>query len=87
MKMIATDIKMSWPSLMITLKLAITYVRFTRTTAKMFVITMKPLFTTYGIPDVIILYNGPQYSFQEFQQFAKDYEFKHNIMTISSYHA
>ena len=77
---------MSWPSLTITLKLAVTYVRFTCTTKK-FVITMKPLFTTYGIPDIIILYNGPQYSFQEFQQFAKDYEFKHNIMTISSYHA
>ena len=48
---------------------------------------MKPLFTSYGIPDVIILDNGPQYSFQEFQQFAKDNEFKHTIMAISSYHA
>ena len=53
---------------------------------KKFVITMKPLFTMHGIPDVIILDNGPQYSFQEFQQFGNDYEFKHNIITISSCH-
>ena len=45
---------------------------------------MKPLFARHGIPDVIISDNGPQYSSQEFQQFAKDYEFKH--MTSSPYY-
>ena len=54
------------------------------TTIKSVVAAMKPLFARHGIPDVIISDNGPQYSSQEFQQFAKDYEFKR--MTSSPYH-
>ena len=59
-------------------------VKLTCTTTKSVVAAMKPLFARHGIPDVIISDNGPQYSSQEFQQFAKDYEFKH--MTSSPYH-
>ena len=59
-------------------------VKLVCTTIKSVVAAMKPLFARHGIPDVIISDNGPQYSSQEFQQFAKDYEFKH--MTSSPYH-
>ena len=45
---------------------------------------MKPLFARYGIPDVIILDNGPQYSSREFKEFAEEYEFTH--VTSSPYH-
>ena len=45
---------------------------------------MKPLYARNGIPDIIISDNGPQYSIQEFQQFAEDFEFSH--VTSSPHH-
>ena len=45
---------------------------------------MKLLFARHGIPDVIILDSGPQYSSRQFQQFAEEYEFTH--VTSSPYH-
>ena len=59
-------------------------VKLTCTTTKSVVAAMKPLFARHGIPDVIISDNGPQYSSQEFKQFAEDYEFSH--VTSSPYH-
>ncbi|CAB4027174.1 Transposon Ty3-G Gag-Pol poly [Paramuricea clavata] len=44
---------------------------------------LKPQFCVYGIPAEVISDNGPQYSSHEFQQFAKEYGFKH---TTSSPH-
>ena len=59
-------------------------VKLTCTTTKSVVAAMKPLFAKHGIPDVIISDNGPQYSSQEFKQFAEDYKFNH--LTSSPYH-
>ena len=45
---------------------------------------MKPVLARHRIPDMIVLDNGPQYSSQEFQEFAEDYGFQH--VTRSPYH-
>ncbi len=45
---------------------------------------LKSNFARYGIPDVLISDNGPQYSAKEFEAFAKSYEFTHQ--TSSPYH-
>ena len=39
--------------------------------------TLKELFSTHGIPDLIVSDNGPQFSSEEFRQFASDYDFVH----------
>jgi len=41
---------------------------------------MMPIFARYGIPDVIVADNGPQYSSQEFGEFAKKFNFKHALI-------
>ena len=38
---------------------------------------MQSIFARYGIPEVIVSDNGPQYSSEVFSQFARDYGFKH----------
>ena len=43
-----------------------------------------PVFARYGIPNVIVSDNGPQYLSQEFGEFAKKFNFKH--ITSSPYH-
>ena len=44
---------------------------------------MQSIFARYGIPEVVVSDNGPQYSSEMFSQFARDYGFKH---TTSSPH-
>ena len=58
-------------------------VKLSSTTTKSVVTAMKPLFARYGIQDMILSDNGPQYSSQQLQEFAKDYNFKH--ITSSPY--
>ena len=41
-------------------------------------------FSRHGIPDTLVTDNGPQYSSQEFSEFDKSYDFKHQ--TSSPYH-
>jgi len=38
---------------------------------------VKSIFSTHGIPEVVISDNGPQFSSREFQEFAKSYAFQH----------
>lgn len=45
---------------------------------------MKPVFARYGIPERVVSDNGPQYSSQEFKDFAWKYNFEH--VTSSPYH-
>ena len=59
-------------------------VKLSSTTTKSVVAAMKPVFARHGIPDMIVSDNGPQYSSQEFQEFAEDYGFQH--VTSSPYH-
>ena len=45
---------------------------------------LKEQFSRYGIPDSLVTDNGPQFSSQEFRQFALDWEFVH--VTSSPHH-
>ena len=45
---------------------------------------LKEQFSRYGIPDSLATDNGPQFSSQEFRQFALDWEFVH--VTSSPHH-
>lgn len=39
---------------------------------------IKMHFARYGIPDVVVSYNGPQFAVQEFQCFSKTWQFQLN---------
>ena len=41
--------------------------------------TLKELFSTHGIPDIVVSDNGPQFSSDAFRLFATDYDFLHVI--------
>lgn len=45
---------------------------------------LKGIFARYGIPQVVVSDNGPQYSSEEFRKFAKVYDFQHE--TSSPHH-
>ena len=55
-----------------------------KTTSASVITALKSVFARYGIPDVLISDNGPQYSAKEFEEFAKSYDFTHK--TSSPYH-
>tara|TARA_B110000881_G_scaffold207396_1_gene211562 strand:- start:705 stop:4865 length:4161 start_codon:yes stop_codon:yes gene_type:complete len=46
-------------------------------TSESVIIALKELFAQHGIPELVISDNGPQYSANQFQQFAADYGFNH----------
>jgi hypothetical protein len=52
-------------------------VKMTELSSKYVVSAMKSQFAKYGIPDELITDNGPQYTCQEFREFAKEYGFIH----------
>ena len=54
------------------------------TAAKALINGMESTFERHGIPDVVVSANGPQYSSDEFQRFAQDWDFNH--ITSSPYH-
>ena len=56
----------------------------THTTAKQVINHCKSQFSRYGIPDILISDNGPQFSSHEFRQFIKHYRIDHH--TSSPYH-
>ncbi|XP_046857695.1 uncharacterized protein K02A2.6-like [Xenia sp. Carnegie-2017] len=41
----------------------------------------KSIFSRHGIPETVVSDNGPQYSSEEYRQFAKDYNFCHNTIS------
>ncbi|XP_060064857.1 uncharacterized protein K02A2.6-like [Ylistrum balloti] len=51
-------------------------VRLESTTAKCVILHMKSQMAKYGIPDVVISDNGPQFACFEFIQFSKQYQFE-----------
>jgi len=53
-------------------------------TAKQVIIHCKAQFSRHGIPDVLILDNGPQFLSHEFRQFIQQYQIDHH--TSSPYH-
>ena len=55
-----------------------------RTTADEVIRHTKSIFARHGIPEVVISDNGPQYSADAYEQFAKEYQFQH--ITSSPYY-
>jgi len=51
--------------------------QLTETTSHATIKALMKQFSRHGIPDVLISDNGPQYSSDEFRQFAHQWEFKH----------
>lgn len=49
----------------------------TKTCSKDIIRVLKIIFARFGIPDVLVSNNGPQFSSAEFVKFAEDYEFIH----------
>ena len=52
-------------------------VKLTNTTSQNIIDALKNIFSRYGIPEIVMSDNGPQYSSQEFADFAKNYDFHH----------
>ena len=49
----------------------------TRATSRAVISKFRVHFARYGIPDVLVSDNGPQFSSDEFAEFCKSWEFKH----------
>ena len=47
------------------------------TSAKQTIERLKAVFARYGCPEVLVTDNGPQFSCHKFDQFARDYDFRH----------
>ena len=58
-------------------------VKLTSTTSESIITSLSSIFARHGIPEELISDNGPQYSSQDFEDFAKRYGFQH---TTSSPH-
>lgn len=54
------------------------------TTSATIVEILRQQFSRYGIPDVLVSENGPQFTSREFGKFSREWEFKH--VTSSPYH-
>ena len=52
-------------------------VKLKTTTSASIIEVLKPIFARFGIPETLMSDNGPQYSSQEFANFAKTYNFCH----------
>ncbi|XP_062605902.1 uncharacterized protein K02A2.6-like [Saccostrea cucullata] len=72
---LTVDYYSKWPKVM----------KLTEPSATYVIAALKSQFAKYGIPDEVISDNGPQYSCNEFKQFAQDYGFTH--ITSSPYFA
>ena len=55
----------------------------TTTTSEKIILSLKEVFSHHGIPETLVTDNGPQFTSQEFIDFAKSYGFNH---TTSSPH-
>ena len=58
--------------------------RLNTVTSRNVIKEMKAVFAKYGMPDVLVTDNGPQFASGEFAVFAKTWMFKH--ITLSPYH-
>ena len=51
--------------------------KLTSTTAASVISHLKSIFSRHGIPETVMLDNGPQYSATVFKSFAEEYGFNH----------
>ena len=54
------------------------------TTSRNVISALKSMFSRHGIPDLLHSDNGPQFSSEELNQFAKSYDFERMVKTIKS---
>ena len=54
-------------------------IRLNTTTSQAIISALKSIFSRYGIPEILISDNGPQYISQEMKDFAMSYGFQHII--------
>lgn len=59
-------------------------VSMTSTMAEIIVRAMQKLFTTHGLPDIIVMHNGPQLTSDAFQKFLARHDIRH--ITIAPFH-
>ena len=59
-------------------------IKLKTTTSQSVITAMKSIFTRYGIPEVVVSDNGPQFSSSEFTAFSTSYNFSH--ITSSPHH-
>ena len=59
-------------------------IRLTTTTSSSVIAALKSVFSRHGIPETVIIDNGPQYDSKEMKEFASTYGFKH--VTSSPYY-
>ena len=52
-------------------------IKLKSTTSQSIIEALRSVFSHYGIPEIVISDNGPQYSSNEFDTFAKKYNFHH----------
>ena len=50
---------------------------FKSTSSEAVINKLRKIFATHGVPETIISDNGPQFKFQEFESFAREYDFIH----------
>lgn len=53
-----------------------------QTTSQHVIRALKSMFARRGVPDEVMSDNGPQFTSEEFRQFAKKWEFKHTTSRI-----
>ena len=49
----------------------------TSTTSPAVITVLKSIFSRFGVPDIVMSDNGPQFDAQAFDDFAKSYNFEH----------
>ena len=52
-------------------------IKLSNTSSRTIIDKLKEVFARFGIPDILYSDNGPQYSSEEFQMFAREWGFNH----------
>ena len=64
-------------SLLTTFPAILMFIKLASTTSQSVIAALQSTFARHGIPEIVVSDNGPQYSSQEFTEFAKAYSFSH----------
>ncbi len=74
MYLVVVDAHSKWPEVCV----------MDSTTSTKTIQVLKTLFSRYGLPEVLVIDNGPQFTSEEFQTFLKVNGVKHTFCTFSS---
>ena len=59
-------------------------IKLTSVTSQSVITALKSVFSRYGIPEIVVTDNGPQFASQEFAEFAISYNFTHSTSSPQS---